>query len=827
MACGRPAAAVVLAIFVSLVAFFSPISAAIASVGVDSVTGLYIPGWADNLNPASLNYFNTSGLNLTGVSHMYYAFLWIDETTYRVYDPFNNLGLLRGLKARWPATQLLLSVGGGGFSTAIWSAAATTGRAAFVDSMVAAVKAAGADGIDIDWEIPGFADRSALTALAAALRSRLDAEAAAAGRAGHYWLTVATPAIWAESGVFDGFDLAALKNSFDLFNIMAYTMHDPCYWETQTAFHTAWSDCSTALSYFISQGVPASQLVLGLAFYGHSYTLIDAATYTYPAPSVESRDCSSMDTPSYRAVMQELSWGYGGGVFTDAGQRSAYYVRGTKWVGFEIEETLVAKSQGARDFGAAGVMIWDASLDVPEGRLLRAVASRNAAPPPARPCGGGFIGTGQCPGSTGGSGQCCSEFGYCGTGEQFCGPRCRGGPCIQYPSPPPAPPQPPPACGSGQVGGGLCADPTQCCSLAGWCGVGADCAAGWCGVGSDYCGLGCKGGPCVVYSPPPPGTLPLCGGGAVNGGQCQYPGDCCSQWGWCGTSADHCGAGCQGGACYLPTPPPPSTSSAPPSPKPPSPRPPSPRPPSPKPPSPAPSAKPPSPYPSPPSRTASPPPRPPSPRPPSPRPPSPKPPAPTPRPPSPRPPSPSQQQQQSPPLPPPSPVAVVGTCGGGDVGNKLCANPEECCSGAGWCGTGTDFCYWYCVGGPCHWPPPPPRGAGPAPPAPPPETPCGNGQVGSGRCESPGMCCSSAGWCGDSADHCLHFCAGGPCWSPPPATAATVAATAAPPSPPPPRGNKSPQAKGRRRQMRGGAGGGVGGDTRGRHAREERQEEAE
>lgn len=50
--------------------------------------------------------------------------------------------------------------------------------------------------------------------------------------------------------------------------------------------------------------------------------------------------------------MQELSWGYGGGVFTDAGQRSAYYVRGTKWVGFEIEETLVAKSQvGAVEWG--------------------------------------------------------------------------------------------------------------------------------------------------------------------------------------------------------------------------------------------------------------------------------------------------------------------------------------------------------------------------------------------------------------------------------------------------------------------------------------------
>ncbi|KAG2431216.1 hypothetical protein HXX76_009744 [Chlamydomonas incerta] len=681
--------------------------AAVAPVAVDSITGLYIPGWADNTNPASLNFFNTSAVNLTGVSHMYYAFLWIDEVTYRVYDPFNNLALLRGLKSRWPATQLLLSVGGGGFSTAVWSATATTGRAAFVDSLVAAVVAAGADGVDIDWESPGAADRSAFSALAAALRSGLDAAAAAAGRPARYWLTAASPAIWADQGAFDGWDLAALKGSFDLFNIMAYEMHDPCYWETQTAFHTAWSDCSTALSYYIAQGVPARQLVLGLAFYGHTYTLLDAARYTYPSPSVESRDCSTQSTPSYRSVMAELAWGYGGGVFTDAAQRSAYYVLGSKWVGFDTEETLRAKAQGARDYGAGGVMIWDASLDVPEGRLLRAVAGRNlAGPAPApRPCGGGYIGTGQCADAS----LCCSEFGYCGAGDTFCGARCRGGPCIQYPSPPPAPPQPPPACGSGTVGSGQCADASQCCSLAGWCGTGAD-----------WCGANCAGGPCWYKpspppqppspppkpAPPPPPPVPYgCGEGLVGNGTCAGAGQCCSAAGWCGEGADYCGLGCQGGPCVA--------------------------------------------------------------------------------------------------YPPPPPGALP-LCGGGVVNGGYCAND-------------IDHCYWYCIGGPCQWPPPPPQtGSGPAPPETPPETPCGNGVIGNGRCESPGLCCSAAGWCGDSPDHCLFYCVGGRCWSPPPppatpavvTAAAGTAAKAPPPSPPPPpRGTKSPTPKHHRRELRGGSGG--------------------
>ncbi|EFJ45717.1 hypothetical protein VOLCADRAFT_105813 [Volvox carteri f. nagariensis] len=672
--------------------------AGLATTAPDSVTGLYVPGWAENTGSV-LNFFNTSAINLEGVSHVYYAFLWIYGGNSTVYDPFGNLKLLVSLKSRWPATKLILSIGGGGFSTTIWTKAATTGLTAFVNSAIKAMKSANADGIDLDWEYPVASTRDTFTALCAAMRLRLDAEGAAATPARHYWLTAATQSI-VSGDSFDGYDLPVLKNHLDLFNIMTYTMHDPCFWETETHFHTAWAECATALDYYLSKGVPRTQLVLGLAFYGHVYRLTDPSVYKYPAPSVEGRDCSTMTTVSYRAILLELKNSNGrGGVFVDVAQRSAYFVYDTRWIGFDIPETMALKINASRAYGVGGVMIWDASLDTPDGSLLRAVASRNMST--TRPCGGGFVGNGAC----GDASLCCSEFGYCGLGETFCGPKCRGGPCIQYPSPPPRPPAPPPNCGNGVVGGGVCAVISECCSV-----------AGWCGTGEAWCGVNCVGGPCWYKprsppppprpppkpSPPPPPPLSYgCGEGIIGNGTCPFPYECCSAFGYCGTSDAHCGAHMrerQRGerAVRIPrrlllqgatrSPPPPPL------------------------------------------------------------------------------------------LPPPRPSAST-FCGNGKVGNGTCRDPTQCCSAAGFCAVSADHCYWYCVGGPC-WVPPPPPPAPPgmlASPSPPPPNPpgvvtvyCGDGVVGNKQCRLKNLCCSAAGFCAYSADHCLHYCVGGPCWAPPP-----------------------------------------------------------
>ncbi|KAF2276514.1 uncharacterized protein EI97DRAFT_42919 [Westerdykella ornata] len=94
----------------------------------------------------------------------------------------------------------------------------------------------------------------------------------------------------------------------------------------------------------------------------------------------------------------------------------------------------------------------------------------------------------------------------------------------------------------------------DCCSL-----------SGYCGSTTDHCTAGCQAafGICTDDSLSPDGT---CGG--TKGYRCKGTsfGSCCSSAGYCGSSADHCGVGCQStfGDCSLL--PPTKTSATPPTP---------------------------------------------------------------------------------------------------------------------------------------------------------------------------------------------------------------------------------------------------------------------
>jgi len=98
-------------------------------------------------------------------------------------------------------------------------------------------------------------------------------------------------------------------------------------------------------------------------------------------------------------------------------------------------------------------------------------------------------------------------------------------------------------CGNGRVGNGECANESECCS--GW---------GYCGLTLDHCGAGCVGGPCFksrkLPDPVPPG-FEFCGDGKVGYGICKDTTRCCSRFGYCGDSVDHCKKdNCLSGPCH-------------------------------------------------------------------------------------------------------------------------------------------------------------------------------------------------------------------------------------------------------------------------------------
>ncbi|OHW97433.1 LysM domain-containing protein [Colletotrichum incanum] len=138
-----------------------------------------------------------------------------------------------------------------------------------------------------------------------------------------------------------------------------------------------------------------------------------------------------------------------------------------------------------------------------------------------------------CAGST--YGDCCSQYGYCGTSDGHCGTGCQpefGGSCT----------------GSGD---NKISTDGSCAGTQGFTCAGSeygDCCSeyGYCGKTDGHCGTGCNSafGICAGGGTKTPSTDGSCSG--TQGFTCLGAdfGDCCSEYGWCGSSDGHCGPGC-------------------------------------------------------------------------------------------------------------------------------------------------------------------------------------------------------------------------------------------------------------------------------------------
>ncbi|RKP35880.1 hypothetical protein BJ085DRAFT_32, partial [Dimargaris cristalligena] len=153
-----------------------------------------------------------------------------------------------------------------------------------------------------------------------------------------------------------------------------------------------------------------------------------------------------------------------------------------------------------------------------------------------------------CPGS-----QCCSKWGYCGAGDSFCGAGCQNGPCSGGGNPQPtntsAPPTNPTNVSTdGTCGANKSCPGSQCCSQWGWCGVGD----GFCGTGCQNgpCSGGSNPQPTnTATSVPPTNPTNVSTDGTCGANKSCPNSQCCSQWGWCGVGDGFCGTGCQNGPC--------------------------------------------------------------------------------------------------------------------------------------------------------------------------------------------------------------------------------------------------------------------------------------
>jgi len=345
-----------------------------------------------------------SGIDGHNLTHLLYAFSGMSRAGLaELGDPCADLGAcgnvlpggnfaqLESFKRRYPHVKVLISFGGWTGSEHFSDIAATEeGRRRFVRSAIDLYIAgypAIFDGIDVDWEypvrggLPGNsrrpADRKNFTLLMEEFRRQLDALPQRGD--GRYELSIAVSASPDRIGDIEPRRLSGIV---DRISVMAYDYHAgsriahfnaPLFRASGDPTPNANADAS--MRAFVAAGVAPSKLVLGVPFYGRTYSEvrnINDGLFQRANPAGAAQ--WGGERIDYRTLMRNrpLDNGFVSHWSDHARVPFLHNPQTGVWITYDDPQSISMKAAYARQNGYAGVMIWQLGAD--DGSLLSAVA---------------------------------------------------------------------------------------------------------------------------------------------------------------------------------------------------------------------------------------------------------------------------------------------------------------------------------------------------------------------------------------------------------------------------------------------------------------------
>ncbi|MCU0428798.1 MAG: glycoside hydrolase family 18 protein [Cytophagaceae bacterium] len=358
----------------------------------------YYPSWQmykrnGLVSPANLDYSKYTILNysffqtdldgnLTGTD------AWADSillrgkidwgvSTNEYYEYFPNTSLI-DIAHAW-GVKVMPSIGGWTLSENFPTVAADPAkRAHFASECVRILREYKFDGIDIDWEYPGYAehkgtpqDKQNYTLLMQAIRDSIDAY----GKKIKYKFLL-TAAFGANKSQMDNIEWDKIKNIMDYINMMTYDYNGT--WSPDANHHTAlyeptggWGgSVDKAVRMMINDyQVPVGKLNLGVAFYGRSLLMNDATSGLYSSNHQKFADSLTYSTdigmPQYYDILLKMKHFQR---YWDTAAAAPYLLGNPArdrytFVSYDDEESVRLKAQYVVEREAAGVIIWDVTGD--------------------------------------------------------------------------------------------------------------------------------------------------------------------------------------------------------------------------------------------------------------------------------------------------------------------------------------------------------------------------------------------------------------------------------------------------------------------------------
>lgn len=262
-------------------------------------------------------------------------------------------------------------------------------RKQFIDSAIAYTRLYGFDGIDIDWEYPGDLSRGGSADDFNNFFQFLQECSLAFSKVEPQLLLSYSAPAHVPKGVPQSFQedpnsyfrwLALCAKYLDHLNVMAYDYHTPFDDPKITGVNAPLLRdtnpnsplfIAKTLENYLSNGVPANKIVLGIPAFGHSFSGVFGMSLRdtragkqfehpgLPGPSTNHAGLLAYFEITDMIALNQLSFG------TDHVTNTAYGYNlfSQNWVSFDTPETIALKAQMAAQKKLKGVILWAIDLD--------------------------------------------------------------------------------------------------------------------------------------------------------------------------------------------------------------------------------------------------------------------------------------------------------------------------------------------------------------------------------------------------------------------------------------------------------------------------------
>nr|AUF41628.1 chitinase 4 [Rhynchophorus ferrugineus] len=326
--------------------------------------------------------FSAEDMDPNLCTHIIYAFASMDPYQFTIVSNDEEFDIVQGgykavtgLKRFNPQLKVLLAIGGTRqdaphrFSSMISSASK---RRDFIKSAYSIIRQYNFDGIEIHWEYPGAEEFGGQPADKEYFQLFMEELSEIFKKSG---LIVALSAPASRFRVEDGYYPAKLNEIVDFVNLQTYDFHrdrDPIT-DHHANLNTRPTDdgvnifinADYAVKYWLKKGLSSNKLILGIPFFGRSFTLQYTSNTTVGAPiKGPGREGFYTQKPGFLAYFEICDMVINEGWFkSEDADGSPYIVNGDQWVGYDDQQSIKRKIEFVKQNQLGGVFAWAADLD--------------------------------------------------------------------------------------------------------------------------------------------------------------------------------------------------------------------------------------------------------------------------------------------------------------------------------------------------------------------------------------------------------------------------------------------------------------------------------